>query len=122
MVPSVKTIQRIHSGPRRSPDSPAGGQPMDAETARTVRAAMIEAESAGYNFMNPGRECRDALRAIDAIIGGYGVEHIRAGRGARSPAIWYVNLGDTYETTILYVRGRFRVGCWGDIVERGNYE
>lgn len=62
------------------------------------------------------------LERIDAILGTFGVEYIPAGRGAKSPAIHYCNAGDTYATTILEVNGRFRIGCWGDIVERGNYE
>jgi hypothetical protein len=112
MIPSVKTIQQI----RRN------GEPLDVETALAVRAAMEKADAAGYNFAHPGREARQSLETIDGLIGGHGVEYIREGGGQRSPAIRYVNLGDTYDTTILYVRGRFRVGCWGDIVERGRYE
>jgi hypothetical protein len=32
----------------------------------------------------------------------------------------YVNMGDTYDTTLLYDHktGRFSVGSWGDIVEK----
>ena len=62
------------------------------------------------------------LSIADEIIGTYGVEYIEAGSNSQSPAIWYCNSGDTYTTTLLYVAGRgYRVGCWGDIVERGNY-
>jgi hypothetical protein len=51
-----------------------------------------------------------------------GVEYIPAGRGVNSPAIEYCNTGDTYANTLMYVSGKgYRVGCWGDIVERGNY-
>ena len=55
-------------------------------------------------------------------LGTFGVEHLYAGRGRNSPAITYLNAGDAYEWTILYVRGQFLVGCWGDIVDRGNYQ
>ena len=62
------------------------------------------------------------LYAINDIIGGHGVEHISPGEGSQSPAIDYVNMGDTYTTTILRLAGgRYRVQCWGDIVERGRY-
>jgi hypothetical protein len=67
---------------------------------------------------------RDTLLVVEQWfpdLGTFGVEYIPAGRGARSPEVTYLNTGDTYELTILYIRGRFRVGCWGDIVERGNY-
>jgi hypothetical protein len=112
MIPSVKTIQQIR----------CGGEPLPVETARAVRAAMEKAESCGYNFANPGRELRQALRDIDVLIGGCGVERIAAGDGQRSPAIAYVNLGDTYETTVMLIRGRFRIGSWGAVVESGNYQ
>lgn len=52
---------------------------------------------------------------------GHGVEYIERGRGNKSPAIEYVNTGDSYNVTLMAVRGSYRVGCWGDIVERGNY-
>lgn len=65
---------------------------------------------------------QEAMDIIDEILGTHGVEYISQGRNAKSPAITYCNTGDTYGTTILYVNGRYRVGCWGDIVERGNYE
>lgn len=57
----------------------------------------------------------------DEILGNYGVEVI-PGRGTKSsPRIEYSNSGDTYTNTLLFVRGRYLVGSWGDIVERGNY-
>lgn len=68
---------------------------------------------------------RDIMLNIEETfvdLGTFGVEHIAAGSNAKSPAIDYLNTGDSYDLTLLYVRGRFRVGCWGDIVERGNYE
>ena len=51
-----------------------------------------------------------------------GVEYIPAGHNAKSPSIEYVNTGDPYVTTIMWTGGRYKVGCWGDIVERGNYD
>lgn len=62
------------------------------------------------------------LGAVNELLGFYGVEHISHGRNSKSPAIDYCNIGDPYNTTILLVNGQFRIGCWGDIVERGNYE
>lgn len=69
------------------------------------------------------RAC-DALEGCnDYIRKACGVEHIDRGRNSKSPAIDYVNCGDTYITTLMFVHGRgFVVGCWGDIVERGDYE
>ena len=118
MPPSVKTISHI----RRN------GQPLDAATAAAVRAAMILDAKLNFFERTPA-QIRRTLETINAAIDGCGVEYIPAGRGSRSPAIYYVNLGDTYDTTALYVKtnrggagGCFRVGSWGDIVERGSYE
>jgi hypothetical protein len=68
---------------------------------------------------------RDALLVVERVfcdLHTFGVERIDAGHGRRSPAITYLNSGDTYDCTVLYVNGRYRAGCWGDIVERGRYD
>ena len=62
------------------------------------------------------------LELIDEVLGTFGVECIPHGHNTKSPTIYYCNAGDTYRTTVLRVNGQFRVGCWGDIVERGNYD
>lgn len=63
------------------------------------------------------------LEALNEVLETCGVEYIPAGRGSRSPAFEYCNTGDTYAPTILYFPDRavWRVGSWGDQVERGNY-
>ena len=60
--------------------------------------------------------------ALDAELENYGVEYVPAGHNKRSPAFYYSNSGDAYTTTIMRIEGRYVVGCWGDIVERGNYD
>ena len=62
------------------------------------------------------------MAMLDKALGTFGVEYIAKGHNVKSPAIEYCNAGDTYATTVLYVNGNYRVGCWGDIVERGNYD
>ncbi len=89
---------------------------------------------------NPTKACRLALRrtrrvreedrleAINKLLGGYGTEAIR---GEWQNGYWcdivacYVNFGDTYNTTVVQVRGdwsgassRFIVSSWGDWVEQ----
>jgi hypothetical protein len=61
------------------------------------------------------------MTAINAEIECFGVEYVQ-GRGA-SMSFEYCNTGDAYGTTIIrFSDGRYRVGDWGTIVERGNYE
>jgi hypothetical protein len=62
------------------------------------------------------------IAMLDKAVGACGVEYISHGLNSRSPAIEYLNTGDPYTSTLLFVNGKYRVGCWGDIVERGNYE
>jgi hypothetical protein len=115
MMPTVKTISARIGCP--------------AETARAIRRAMETHERSGAPFAT------DTLEHISAIMGAgaYGAESIPPGDGPRSPSIEYVNRGDTYDHTILYLdgvshggratgRGRWAVGAWGDIVERGRYQ
>jgi hypothetical protein len=97
--PSVKALQAIKDVTR--------------EDAKRIRAIMTGAE------LTPNGVTR--MDAIDRVLRTCGVEYQEAGSNRRSPAFYYCNAGDTYATTVLKVRGRFRVGCWGDIVERGRY-
>jgi hypothetical protein len=68
-----------------------------------------------------------ALDAANQIIGGYGVEVIWGNRvrGYGWPDLEYVNMGDTYASTIIYdhVTNRFLWGAnWGSIVESRGYQ
>lgn len=100
--PSVRAINR------------AFGQRLRRGDATAIRRIMQG---------RPGRvDGLTRLQRIDKILGTSGVEYIPAGHNSKSPAFYYCNAGDTYATTIMKVNGRFRIGCWGDIVERGNYD
>lgn len=65
----------------------------------------------------------DQLEACNDILGGCGVEAITANahvNGYYMEAVaLYVNMGDTYDATVLYdtARERFYVTCYGDWVE-----
>lgn len=60
---------------------------------------------------------------LNDLLEGHGVEGQSAGTNAKSPQFKYVNMGDTYDMTIMYIYGRgFKVSDWGTIVERGNYQ
>ena len=103
MIPSIDSIRAVGF--------------VTLKQAVAIRHAM-------YQHMHsiPSESGMDVMHRINEIIGAEGVEYIPQGKNKRSPAITYVNMGDTYNTTVLLVNGRFRIGAWGDIVERGNYE
>ena len=56
------------------------------------------------------------LQTADKMMNGHGVERISGVGGG----LMYVNMGDTYDTTLIYdyKTNRFVVSSWGDIVER----
>lgn len=83
------------------------------------------ADAYPYNvcrYYHDGKHRYSRMAAIDKLLGTHGVEFVGAGHNSKSPAFYYCNAGDTYTVTILKVNGRFRIGTWGDIVERGNYD
>lgn len=56
------------------------------------------------------------LGAINTLIEGYGVEYLEYVDSSYAGA--YVNMGDTYNATILKTaNGTFRLTTWGDFVE-----
>ena len=68
------------------------------------------------------------LYALNAETESFGVEYThhstceQIGR-CTNKCFDYLNAGDTYATTIIrFNDGRYRVGDWGTVVERGNYE
>ena len=88
------------------------------EQATQIREAME-----GYERKHPFGDRRPTLtmEKIDRIIDGNGIEEIPEGNNKKSPAIMYVNMGDSYDITVMFVKGQFVIGAWADIVERGNY-
>jgi len=60
------------------------------------------------------------LRAMEEVLEGFGIECIRAGESSDNEIVAsYINMGDTYNATILYNHHneRFEVTSWGDWVE-----
>lgn len=56
--------------------------------------------------------------ALNEILNGHGIESLVPTDSDR-PSYDYVNMGDTYNVTILMRDdGKFIVTCWGDIVEK----
>jgi len=55
-----------------------------------------------------------ALRLANDAMKGYGVESLYP----EYPSFYYVNMGDTYDTTLYYNGNSIMIGSWGDYVER----
>lgn len=113
-IPSQKTLEAAFPGKGK-----ALRVLLTSEQAVRNHPAAIARDRAAFH---PHALSTLRLEALNAELNTHGVEFVPAGRGRKSPAFSYLNTGDTYATTILRVNGRYRVGCWGDIVERGNYE
>lgn len=99
-IPSIKTIEDRLVVPRAM--------------AREIRS-LLERDRNGEN-------ARKTLTLIEPLLVGhqtFGVESIYS---TGMPSIAYINMGDTYDTTVMNVGGRWVIGAWGDIVEKGGYE
>lgn len=115
MKPSVKTLEKAFPGKgkelRRALESLAYCESFPA-VSDWIRSC--------YNRPKSG-EIR--MAALNAILEGHGIEHIGPGHNTNSPGFSYVNMGDTYTTTIVrFNAGHYRVADWGSIVERGHYD
>jgi hypothetical protein len=81
-----------------------------------VHAAAVKAR------MDDGVPYKAILEVVDGFMDGNGVEYIEshADTMRSQDGLSYVNIGDTYDSTLLYDHktGRFSVGSWGDIVEK----
>ncbi len=74
------------------------------------------------------RQVENVLEQINKILGGHGVESVRGHRniwnnlGRRDPdtAALYVNMGDTYDQTVLYdaIVGKYRITSLGNFIEK----
>lgn len=97
------------------------------EDARELRALWTGArnsydacEARGINTAYLQTKGARVMAVADHMLHGCGVESV--GRFSEYPPVEhfsYVNMGDTYDMTILrFPGGRYAVGSWGDAVER----
>lgn len=138
-LPSVKTLRAITSYPREL------RMVLECATYGNLVTLLCGAKPFGkrsrfdgFNIAGAGYRCTCGMHRgqyhnppsfhelkmsmADELCETCGVEYIPHGHNDKSPAIEYCNAGDTYTTTLLFVNGRYRVGSWGDIVERGHYD
>ncbi len=94
---------------------------LEETKAELIRGLMVAFQSK-YDSSLVNIQPIITMGKINEILDGTGVEKIEKGNNAKSPAIMYVNMGDTYDDTVMWVNKRFVYGNWGSIVERGNYE
>lgn len=88
------------------------------EQATKIRKLMEKfADRYPFGDVKPAK----TMENIGSIMG-CEIQEIRKGRNQKSPAITYVNTGDPYDTTVMWVQGQFVIGNWGYYVERGNYD
>lgn len=67
---------------------------------------------------------RDLLEEADNFLSSIGLAHGVESLYPEFPSFYYVNLGDTYDSTLLYngSTGNLYVGAWGDFVEKNSRE
>ena len=93
-------------------------------TREHVLATSAAARLRDRQSYHPHETATLKLEALNELLDGCGVEGIPEGHDDDSPGLSFVNMGDTYDTTIVFVEDRrvWRVTSWGDIVERGSYD
>jgi len=112
-LPSIKTLDQVLNG--------KGKEIRNLLERKTKTSDYKSVQSLVRQCYNMPDYAHRLMTALDEITEGCGVEAIFKNG---EPVYEYINMGDTYTTTIMRnIRtGRIFVACWGDIVERGNYD
>lgn len=114
--PSVKSILRIKG---TTPESAAlAKRIMEANKRETLERLPVYDtyyQKTGFSMYNPHNLPELKMQLLDIVLNGYGMEGFKVINHGYCD---YINFGDTYDTTIIYFKNRFSVGCWGDIAER----
>lgn len=111
MKTSIKSLRAVFG-----PDAERAREILDASRARILElsAAARERDAASYHPHKTYVLRMEALAALGAPYGLYGVESIETRRGI----VRYLNAGDIYATTLIrYPTGTYRVGCLGDVAQ-----
>ena len=109
-TPSIKTLSRVFS------------DPVQAKRIFLMSHAELSVQPAGLARI---RECYRPpkwydvrLHCLDAIEEGlFGLESMVSTNGEYAE---HLNAGDTYNETVIYWRGAYRIQCVGDFVETMN--
>lgn len=64
---------------------------------------------------NPPKLWDLRMHVLDSLAETCGIEGFTTRKGEH---VEYLNAGDTYAATLVYFRGNYYIGCWGDYAER----
>lgn len=111
-APSVKTLEEAFPGKGKEIRALLKG-----ESRTSFYSSVRELTKM---CLNPPRYSERLMCALDEILEGYGTEVIWGINGEPWPVAEYVNMGDTYSTTIMYdhERDTVQVTSFGDWVAR----
>jgi len=122
-LPSIKTLETITDKPvfvRKVLET------TNQEQLEALRYNHAESFKVTISWLekcyNSPKFHEQKMSMLNDLLETYGVEYTPKGKNEKSPAIEYCNAGDPYTPTLMFIRGNYVVGCWGDIVERGNYD
>lgn len=111
-LPSIKTLNRAFPGKGKELRLLLEGK-TNTTDYKSVRDWVAQC-------WHPPKYVERLLMALNEILEGHGTEPIWSRKSCTWPEAEYVNMGDTYNATILYDygRGTIQVTTWGDWVER----
>ncbi len=108
MIPSIKTLTIVF-----------GDKAREARQILEMNRAQLVTLPAGAARVNecyhPPSTADIRMECLNALAGTYGVEAFATRHGE---IVEYLNAGDTYTTTLVRFRGRYRVTDWGSIAEK----
>lgn len=87
------------------------------EQANFIREALLKYEAKNSKWVRPVR----TFRIISEFLEQFGVQRIPAGTNQKSPEITYIDTGDLYDTTLMWVNNHVSIGYVAYLLERGNY-
>ena len=89
---------------------------IDERRAREIKKIARKAE---WVYGNRTRDVYYLMEQYDELLNGSGVEHVGDEYCDNFKGVDYVNMGDTYDTTIIYDhdQDKFGIGNWGRYVE-----
>ena len=96
-------------------------QYLRAARAYAARQCRQLRETPDFEYCHESHAVARALHLTEkrfTDLGTFGVEGDCAANGEDHIDIQYLNASDSYELTLIHWKGRFIVGCWGDIAEK----